>query len=130
MASHENNLGILSVEVTTVCETWVRLLLRHVTLERSLLLLERVQLRNPVDDVRVLVDLAARHPLSLELRLLGHDVLLQLLHVFELLLGETLRRLLLLLLRSEDQLRRHRCHVVLACPASAWANRSSYSPPF
>merc|ERR1719371_117094 len=77
MASHENNLGILSVEVTTVCETWVRLLLRHVTLERSLLLLERVQLRNPVDDVRVLVDLAARHPLSLELRLLGHDVLLQ-----------------------------------------------------
>merc|ERR1719371_101690 len=52
--------------------------------------------------------------LSLELRLLGHDVLLQLLHVFELLLGETLRRLLLLLLRREDQLRRHRCHVVLA----------------
>ena len=37
----------------------LRLLLRHVTLERSLLLLERVQLRNPVDDVRVLVDLAA-----------------------------------------------------------------------
>ena len=54
------------------------------------------------------------HPLSLELRLLGHDVLLQLLHLFELLLAETLRRLLLLLLRSEDQLRRHRCHVVLA----------------
>ena len=54
------------------------------------------------------------HPLSLELRLLGHDVLLQLLHVFELLLAETLRRLVLLLLRSEDQLRRHRCHVVLA----------------
>merc|ERR1719478_335277 len=92
----------------------LRLLLAHVTLERSLLLLERVQLRNPVDDVRVLVDLAARHPLSLELRLLGHDVLLQLLHLFELLLAETLRRLLLLLLRRKDQLRRHRCHVVLA----------------
>ena len=54
------------------------------------------------------------HPLSLELRLLGHDVLLQLLHVFELLLAETLRWLVLLLLRREDQLRRHRCHVVLA----------------
>merc|ERR1719235_2065229 len=44
------------------------LLLRHVALERRLLLLEGIQLRNPVDDVGVLVDLPARHALGLELK--------------------------------------------------------------
>ena len=82
-----------------------------VALERRLFLLEGVQLRHPVDDVRVLVDLPARHALGLELSLLRHDVLLQLLHVFELLLAEPLLRLLLLLLRREEQLRRRRRNI-------------------
>merc|ERR1712118_572003 len=107
-------LGNLLVVALLPLGFLLEVLLRHVALQRRLLLLEGVQLRHPVDDLGVLVDLAYRHALGLELRLLRHDVLLQLLHIFELLLAEPLRRLPLLLLRREEQLRRRRRNIHLA----------------
>merc|ERR1719463_880892 len=112
-------LGDLLVVALLPLRLLLEILLRHVALERRLLLLEGVQLRHPVDDLRVLVDLASRHALSLELRLLRHDVLLQLLHVLELLLAEALRWLFLLLLRREGQGLRGRRNIHLAGIASS-----------